>query len=411
MSAVRVAAVEEPESEYPASITRPSTGFLGSYTSYAADLTDAPYIYHLMCGLAALATAAGNSVYLNVWSGLLRLNLWVVLIGESGEMHKSEAIRPEQRLILGAVPERRYPNSFSVEALEAAMAKQPAGQLTASELAHLWTLMGKDYNKSGLQFLMVMHDGEPYVRSTKGEGISEIKGGALTILAGSTPDWLMEGLNGRDQGISSGAIARFIIVPATQKEQCFGLITSHVNPQLEAALADHLKQVTRLKGEMKVTPAARLLFDRWEDEVKAQIATGKLVRELAPHYRRMSTAALKIAALYGLAESPPCMEVTGPAMQTAINLMAALMDSMTALFGSEVAFTRSAGHAVLVRRRLREAGGCLSHRDLYRKVRYSMNVREFDLALDGMRRAEEINEKPVPTKGRTATQICLVKAT
>src|SRR5260370_40289871 len=89
---------DEPEPEYPTRITRPQGGFLGSYSNYVAELTDAPYIYHLMCALAALATAAGNGVYLNAWSGLLRLNLWVALIGESGEMHKTEAIRPQERI-------------------------------------------------------------------------------------------------------------------------------------------------------------------------------------------------------------------------------------------------------------------------------------------------------------------------
>lgn len=122
---------DEPEPEYPTRITRPEGGFLGSYTNYVASLTDAPYIYHVMCGLAALATAAGNSVYLNAWTGLLRLNLWIALIGESGETHKSAAIRPQQRISREAFAERRYPDSFSVEALEATMAKQPAGQLTA----------------------------------------------------------------------------------------------------------------------------------------------------------------------------------------------------------------------------------------------------------------------------------------
>ncbi len=143
------------------------------------------------------------------------LNL--LLIGPSG-IGKSSAILLSRRLF-NALPRTAQPQfvigASTKERLHDDLFVQPHAVIFASELANFFNR--QEYNKALVAYFTELLDYEPVECRTKSGGITRIDEPAVTVVGGSTVEWLQMQLP--DAAATGGFLARFMIVNEDHKAQ------------------------------------------------------------------------------------------------------------------------------------------------------------------------------------------------
>ena len=191
---------------------------LQKYKEYATGATDAPSKYHDYCAAAMVGAALGRGLHYQHGHITLFPHIWVCLIGQSTLMKKSTSIRIAETLLARVNERLLLPAKFSVEKLYQVLSENPSGMMTFSEFHSLLSMMSRDYNVELKSTLADFWDSPP-VKSytTVGGGTVTVKSPALTILAGSTTDWISEAAKTRD--IQGGFYPRWLFSIATTSDQ------------------------------------------------------------------------------------------------------------------------------------------------------------------------------------------------
>jgi hypothetical protein len=111
----------------------PRGSFIRSYLHYALHQTTAPLPYHLGTALSMLAATCPPEYGMWFAGSKLYPNLYVLLVGRSGEDQKSTALRVGTRLLKAEVPTLLGDNPGSAEGLIESLATQPTQLIVYSE--------------------------------------------------------------------------------------------------------------------------------------------------------------------------------------------------------------------------------------------------------------------------------------
>lgn len=191
-----------------------NTGYLRAYVQWASDQTDAPRMFHLASGLAAIAAMLGNRVKCHSWGMDIYPNLWLCLLAPSGYYRKSTSIRYTNRLAKEVDSGILLAKDFSREQLVVLLGERPDVFYTNDEFGSLLGILKLEYMRGTAELITMLFDGEGYERSTRG-GTASIVDPAITILTASTVDWISS--NARESDLRGGLFARFLFLPARQK--------------------------------------------------------------------------------------------------------------------------------------------------------------------------------------------------
>lgn len=177
-----------------------------------------PKSYLLLSALAMTGAALGRKV----WYGDRDIRpLWpmlnVLLIGPSGT-GKSSAIMLSRRLlyVLSKADQPQFiMGGATMERLHADLLPQPKAILFASELANFFNR--QKYNEALVPYVTELLDYEPVERRTVAGSIIRIPEPSVTVVGGSTVEWLQEQLP--DAAVAGGFLARFLICEEPYKSQ------------------------------------------------------------------------------------------------------------------------------------------------------------------------------------------------
>lgn len=186
-----------------------ANGFVDEYVSYASDFCDAPNAYHYFCALGTLAAVVARRCCLPFGVKDLHPNLWLLLVGSSGE-RKSSAIAVADYLLSRSKAAPIFPNEFSREALMEVFQKHGSGVFMISEYSNLMGIMRRTYNDGVIGFLTDIYDvPRNYRRETFGKGAIELEKPCPNIIAGTTPEYMK---TSADEWFS-GWGPRFLVIP------------------------------------------------------------------------------------------------------------------------------------------------------------------------------------------------------
>lgn len=187
--------------------------------------SESPKSYILLGAMSMLGAALGRNVFLDMDAHTLYPMLNLLLIGRSG-LGKSTAIMIARKNLLSAVPKLEQPqfiNGSTPEKLHDDLRANPRAVLFASELANFFTK--QKYMESMIPYVTELLDyPDTQQRRTKSGGVVEVIEPAVTVIGGSTVEWLQGQLP--DSATSGGFLARFLI--------CF-----EEHPARKIALAKH----------------------------------------------------------------------------------------------------------------------------------------------------------------------------
>lgn len=273
---------------------------------YTAE-SESPESYHTWTGLSVLASAVRRNVWLDQGIYKLYPNLYVILTGPAGEVSKSTTIRLGRKILRGVPQVKMGQDSVTMEELVRQL--EAAGKdSTFSALTLHSTELSDLIDSSGIKmvsFLTSIYDGDDkWDRGTKGSTSEFINKPLLNLLAGTTPDWIADGLP--VQAIGHGFVSRTIFV-YEDKPRFLNPFPSNPDKELVRAIINDLNHIALLKGQFV-----------WEGETEndwgpAKTLYDKMYRDIAttrpPDYRlktyysRKKNHLLKVAMLLSVAEN------------------------------------------------------------------------------------------------------------
>lgn len=285
--------------------------WLKEYLRYT-DMQESPDIFHLWVGLSVIATILNREVCFNLKAYKVWPNQFIILVAGSQQCRKSTAIQMGQD-ILESIPKEFRPQvlaqKITPEALietlketkvavgEHGIKPLASGLLVASELS---VLIDKQARNSGLLAVLVdLYDSKDrWEYKTRLHGKEELLNVYLNLLAGSSPEYLRISLPYDE--IGGGMLARTIFVYAAQPKRRipFPMFGAEQQKQQDRLVHD-LMEISKLRGEVEISPDGRRWYSEWYMNVKHNIAHPAL----KSYYAKKENHVLKIAQLLSVAES------------------------------------------------------------------------------------------------------------
>jgi len=252
-------------------VARKCEDWLQSYLEYT-ESSESPEDFHIWCGISLIGATLGRRVFLDKGYYLLRPNLFIVLIAESAVSRKSTAIIIASDLMRQALPEENYISQaitpqYLIHILAGRYKKEgdSTGYAIADEFGFLLGTVKNDLQL--LELLIKTYDCSEHLDyGTVSRGKETANKSCLSILAGTTPDGLVEVLPNR--AVGGGFLSRVIFVPRGRgwRRTAFPELTKR-QQEVYSDLMKDLVEIRQREGPYTLTPKAKEWYTAWYESV------------------------------------------------------------------------------------------------------------------------------------------------
>ena len=377
-------------------------GWLGSYLEYAKSLTRAPAMYHIATGLTCLAVSCGSKVsWRDFGDKETWPNLYCIVLGTTG-LGKTTSTNIGTDLLRRSIPDSVIADDFTPEAMVRELAAHPASLVYSEEFGTLLAASSKEYNSGMKEILTALYDPrQEFKRSRSGKDgvvVTTVYRPALSMLAGSTIDWLIHHLNEVD--FQSGFMPRMLLFPQDDtdlepepEQTMFG----HRDDHLYAALRTPLFKLGVMRQATVIFDEHSVKYRRaWTDAQQGDviIASNENMRGMV---QRVSSTVFKIAALLAVADygAQERYVVTLPTVKRAAMLVGWLVKHSVDLFDRHILFEKFEKDAQLLLDWVPDAG--IQRTELLRYARRP--VSEFNRMMDTLIQRGDIEKIVKPVEG------------
>lgn len=282
-------------------------GFFQEYLNYTKS-HESPEDFHLWVAMTLLSMAVRRNVYMNRGYYKLYPNIYTILVAESALLRKSSSIRIGLNLIKEALPAdlNIFAQKITPEGLIHYLAliseekKKSEATIVSDELAVTLGNCAKD--PTLLQLLTTLYDSaDRFEYATISRGIEKCENICVSMLAGSTPEWLKSSMP--EDAVGGGFFSRLIIVNRLEcgrrNPHPEDTIDPQVKEQKEICIGD-LRAIAEVKGEFKWEPRAKQMFSDWYCDYNEP---DKAASHLRGYYGRKGDTIIKLAMLCSLSQN------------------------------------------------------------------------------------------------------------
>jgi len=312
--------------------------FLKWYREYSSG-NEAHPTYHIFSGLVALSSIVGRRVWVDMGPFIYTPNLYVVLVGPSGN-RKTTAMTPAKNIIRAlklpfsaecVTKEKLVLDIKEQECIIADMPSEYKKFAIFSPMSCIVTELSEFLGAGGLgmiNFLVTIYDQDYYDIRTKNKGSETITGPYLCLLGCTTPDWITIYL--KQDVISGGFSRRAIFVYESTKGAPIPI--PELTPEMEIAwnrMIDWAGKIkTTVRGPMIWDKAAREFYENWYRQNFNRQAPHPM---LVGYYESKHAQMLKIATLASLSDRLDRV-LTVDHMQFALELLGLAEVNMAKVF-------------------------------------------------------------------------------
>ena len=255
-------------------MSRELTNWLDSYLEYT-DSTESPISYHQWCSLSSVAGALQRRIYLRWGHEIIYPNLYVVLIGPSGRTRKGTALGIAKDILkeitgVTVTPESSSGRQAMILAMKRASVnfqdpsdgkvKYHCAVTAFSEELSVFLGQGDIAYLSNLTDWYDSKDDWEY--ETVGRGKDTLHGLCLNLMGGTAPDWIQSMIP--HEAVGGGFTSRIIFIVEEHKRKIVPEHTLTVREtELRGMLINDLERVSKLAGEVTMTPDAKQAYVSW----------------------------------------------------------------------------------------------------------------------------------------------------
>ena len=364
----------------------PAHSFMGRYLRFM-EQQETAYSYDWWCGLWCIAAACGRTTYVARPRAPIFLNMYTVLIGESGVPRKTTSVGSASRLIrdlhgynsdVGLLDAKMTPERLD-EILHERTLEYGSAQLciTVPELA---VFLGTERYVATMPTLLT----DLYDCASHRHGGGTIARGSriqrdiwVSFLSASTPIWLLKTVN--PNVVEGGFTSRCIFIHSNTPKHKIPWPSSDESTDDYAILLDDLKQVRASAGESQpilLTDAAMSAFSKWYKARPRAYETFKQSFEA-----REDAHVLRVAAL--LCINDGTWRIDHIHLTRAIKVVAEVKESSGHLFENSEQRTKYAVSLDKMRAVLISAGmDPVPRHELFRKARLQLGQDEMDALVE-----------------------------
>jgi len=353
----------------------PENDFVESYKRYTKKISDAPAKYQELIALSIVSTLLSRQVYMPWFNdSYLYPNLYIVLIGKSTVMRKSESISSAIKIIRNITPDRVFPSQFTQEALFGLLEDKPVGIIGWSEFGGFLAGATKSYMAGTKSFLTELYDCPDIIeKKLVGESYT-IENPYINILSGTTINYFKEWITETDT--FGGFYGRFLYMPCIPKDKN-GYMVDPLEDQHTAEknkLMLYLKEISKIKGKFTQSEESKYWLDKWLIDNNKELENFDDTDRRQSFYGRFDAYIRKLAMLYEISASGNLV-ISGDSAKRAIRMMNILKESLNQLIGENFAFTEEERNLQKVLKVIKEYGEPMSRKSLTLKTRiYAENL-------------------------------------
>ncbi len=245
-------------------------GVLKSFAKFTEN-TEIPAIFSLWVAISTVSACLGRDCFVDFGHFVIYPNMYVVLVAGSAKCRKSTSIAAGRKFMENVNPKiKMLSQKMTPEALIGALSGMTAettsiilneaeGILVVDELA---TLIDRNAFKTGMiPVLTKLFDCEDFHYETRGRGIEDIRNPCLSILGGSTIEWIKESIP--LAAIGGGFTSRVVFV----FKDSFGRLVpipflSEADKVLKTLIAHDLDEIAKMRGGFAMNDEATKLYEK-----------------------------------------------------------------------------------------------------------------------------------------------------
>ncbi len=279
-------------------------GILKSFAKFTED-TEIPALFSLWVGLSTISAALSRDCFIDLGHFVVYPNMYIVLVAGSAKCRKSTSINTGRRFMERLNPRiKMLSQKMTPEALIGALSGMTAegtskilneaeGIAVVDELS---TLIDRNAFKSGMiPVLTKLYDCEDFPYETRGRGVEFVRNPCLSILGGSTTEWIKESIPAA--AIGGGFTSRVVFVFRDSYERLVPWpCMSEETKKLGTLIMHDLNEVAKMRGNFALDDAAR---ERYEQEYKRFMGDSTLFEDqnLSGYAGRRHIMLLKVAMI------------------------------------------------------------------------------------------------------------------
>jgi hypothetical protein len=269
----------------------PPYGFIRQYVVHALQQTTAPLAYHLGTGLSILSSTCPMDYGMN-YAGKLRANMFVLLVGRSGEDQKSSALGIGRDLLFEAASPLVGDFPGSPEGLIDSLTRAPSQMIPISEMGRFLASAQKGYYEPIKALMADLWDSHSIQRAKANGKTVRIDNPRLSVVAACSLPYLEKYTLAEDW--TGGFMGRWSVMYGMRERVEPDPAGNMSNFQ---SLADDLRARAQMPTAgfcRSLTPRAKQMWSDWFHEVSAR----KLPDTIVGIRSRAPTMARKAALLY-----------------------------------------------------------------------------------------------------------------
>lgn len=387
---------------------RKFSNWLSAYVRYTR-YQEACKKFHIWIGLSTIASAVRRNVLLDRKQWKIFPNLYVGIIGPTGDGKTTAAdigVRVLGQVKGVEIVHERATSYYILELMEQLTKKQHAAtfSLYAPEMKNFIT----DMNKSDIVAVLTSFYTSPDYREhrTKGQlkdgGYYKFENVCINVLACSTPEWLTTGTTVND--ISGGFTGRFVYVYCEGSKRSCPFPEDDI-PQdvidMEKDLVHDLRIMSALKGRFVISDGAKVVYRSWYDKRMDECRDERLLG----YYSRKRDTILKVAMLCSLSEKNS-LELTGRDIKTAMRILNTIEDKMGQTFAGVVEDPALKYRDLVLAQISRAPGFQLTKAEILRKNWHRFDDLVLTRILDNLVTSRVVTLKQMRTSDKKIEQVC-----
>jgi len=235
----------------------------------ATEEAESPRAFVYWAALTSIAAVMRKNVWIDKHLYKLYPNIYVLLVAKSG-MRKAFPVTLAKKLVRGTKVTRVIAGRNSVQAIiqdlataftlpNGGMITDGHGFLAAGEFS---SFIIRDQDAlTILTDLYDTYDHEPEWRNLLKSGTETIANPCITMLGASNQTHLRDKISQVD--IDGGFVGRTLMIVGEEKYKLNPLMDAPDHPIDFDSLIEHLKEISRLKGQFIIEPEAKDIYSKW----------------------------------------------------------------------------------------------------------------------------------------------------
>jgi len=370
-------------------------GVIEEFCLYCRE-TEIPSMFALWSGIFLCSNALGRDCFIDQGHFVVYPNMYVILVAGSAKCRKSTAINLATDFLRKIEPPVKIlSQKLTPEAMISALSgikvqdktkiiDEAVGTFVNDELS---TLIDRNtFASSLIPILTKLYDCKDFEYETKARGAESVKNPCLSILGGSTIQWIKEAIP--IHAIGGGFTSRIVFVFRASRERKIAWPTkSKENEKREEIITKDLNAIRSMRGQFGVSESAKELFiNEYEAFLDGAMASSPY---LGGYAGRRHVTLLKTAMAFSASRSSD-REIVEEDMIKAIKSLTAVEGGMDVVMKSITA--EPIGDISEQVMALVMCGGSISRAKLIRETKHRISVRELDVILEALVGAELVDK-------------------